>query len=597
MPGQITTTNASVTLTPGFLAATTKSTNLLTFVSPNSGVTSAQLLSGTGLPSNSFIAQGGISTSAGTITIQQGSAAASNASATTSVSPTGLVTAGTSVISAVSSVSGILFGMPISGTGIPANATVVSYDPVGLTITMSTTATTTTTGTTSVNPTCFLTKGSNIITDLSSLTGLTPGAKVTGVGIPTGALITSVGSVNTAVMSVGASATTVTTAGTTINAILQSGNNLVTYVTPIPYATSFPSTLASGQLITDTQGNIAPNTTISGTSAGNFTITLSAPATGATAITALQSFTGTVVVSYEVISSIPASAFTGANALAVGQPIIGTNIPAQTIITAVNAAASTITINQFPTAALGPELTATSTPPAAFSVLATTQLITTTLQKIRVDTAVASEGLTIPTVEIVTPSLGTATLSQAPTGFTGTNTLIVEGTDNLDVLPNDPGTITFAGIVTNASSTVTQVSTVTGLAVGLLVSGPGIPAGATIATIVPPTTTTPPVPGSITLSAPATAGSTSATILAAYLPNSAALAAAGPALIAGTSPTVFGGFFDTAGASTSSSSNPAGSTFARTFSQVLAVLYGSTAPQTYEGGFFPNGVAGGINFV
>jgi hypothetical protein len=47
----------------------------------------------------------------------------------------------------------------------------------------------------------------------------------------------------------------------------------------------------------------------------------------------------------------------------------------------------------------------------------------------------------------------------------------------------------------------------------------------------------------------------------------------------------------------SSATNPPGSTFARTFSQVLAVLYGSTASQTYEGGFFPNGVAGGINFV
>jgi hypothetical protein len=475
----------------------------------------------------------------------------------------------------------------------------VTYDPVGLTITMSTPATITTTGTTSVAPTCFLTKGSNLITDLSSLTGLNVGAKITGVGIPSGAVITSVGSVNTATMSLGASATTVTTAGTSVNAILQSGNNIVSYVTPIPYTTSWPTALLkNGQLITDSQGNIPPNTTITTTgSAANNTITLSAPATGATTITAVQTFTGTVVVSYEVISSItPASVL---SSLSLGQPILGPNIPANTVITGlpgvsggVTTAAGTITISQFPTASLGPEIVG-----ASLSVLATTTLTTTTLQSIRVDTPVANQGLTLPAVEFVTPSLGTATLSQAVSGFTGTNTLIVEGTDNQDVEPSDPGTITFTGIVTSGSSTVTQVSTVTGLAGGMLVGGPGIPAGATIVTIVAPTFTPVLVPGSITLSAPATAGSTSATVLAAYLSNSAALAAAGPAAIAGTSPSVFGGFFDTASSSMSSATNPAGSTFARTFSQVLTVLYGSTAPQTYEGGFFPNGVAGGINFT
>jgi hypothetical protein len=170
----------------------------------------------------------------------------------------------------------------------------------------------------------------------------------------------------------------------------------------------------------------------------------------------------------------------------------------------------------------------------------------------------------------------------------------------------------------------------TGLAVGLLVGGPGIQAGTTIATIT--------APSSLTLSLAPTAGSTSSTTLFAYLPNAAALAALGPqmlsepawvstttypvgapvqysgvnyvAIVANTNvipsgnpatwqstPAYYGGFFDTAGASTSSANNPPGSVFARTFSQVLAVLYGSTTPQTYQGGFFPNGVAGNINFV
>jgi hypothetical protein len=201
----------------------------------------------------------------------------------------------------------------------------------------------------------------------------------------------------------------------------------------------------------------------------------------------------------------------------------------------------------------------------------------------------------------------------------------------MDVEPNDPGTISFSGIVTSGSAAVTSVASLTGLVVGMLVGGPGIAAGTTIATITAPST--------VTLSAAATAGATTATILVAYLTNAAATAALGPQLVpqtpwsstvaypagaivqyngstyqavvantdvvpAGsaawqgiTTPPFYQGFFDTAGAATSSANNPAGTVFARTFSQVLAVLYGSTVAQTYEGGFFPNGVSGNINNV
>jgi hypothetical protein len=339
-------------------------------------------------------------------------------------------------------------------------------------------------------------------------------------------------------MSVGASATTSTAAGQAVSAILQSGNNLVTYVAqypaPIPYTTTWPTALLkTGQLISDSQGNIAPNVTITAVTAGNNTITLSAPAIGSTVTTPLLSgtaplvsFTGTVVVSYEIISSVPAAAFTPTPAPSSGNPtpapylspgaaIAGPNIPAGTVVTAVSPSAGTVTISQFPTAGAGPEVVG-----APLSILGTTILTPITLQSIRVDTAVANQGLTLPAVEFVTPSLGTATLSQPVTGFTGTNTLIVEGTDIQDVEPYD------AGAATPAIS----------------------PSG-------------------------------------------------GPVPIPGTSPAVYGGFFDTAGSATSSSTNPPGSTFARTFSQVLAALYGNAAPQAFEGGFFPNGVAGGINFV
>jgi len=60
---------------------------------------------------------------------------------------------------------------------------------------------------------------------------------------------------------------------------------------------------------------------------------------------------------------------------------------------------------------------------------------------------------------------------------------------------------------------------------------------------------------------------------------------------------VYQAFFNTAGGGTSSASTPPGFAFARTFSQVLAVLYNSAAIQTFEGGFYPVGVSGNINVV
>ena len=599
---QITSSATGVALTPGFIAATNKSSSVLTYVSTPGILTPGQLVTGTNIPSSAAIAQGGVNATAGTVTLQNSSGAALSASATTSAAPTGIVTKGTSVITSVSSVSGILLGMPITGTNIPAGALVECFDPVGLTITMTAvgSATSAVAGSSSVTPTCFLTAGSNVVTNLSSISGLIVGDAVTGPGIPANTVIGSVGAINTATLAVAgttsnpggptpqnATATTVTTAGTTspVQAILQSGNNIVSYVYPIPNG------LASGQYITDSQGNIPPGTTVTGVTSSSNTITLSAPATGATVVSAIYNFTGTVVVDYETISSIPSAAFTATPTgssipyLSAGAPITGPNIAAGTIISSVSASTNSIVISTEPSAAAGAQLIA-----APLSIISSTTLTSVSYQKIAVTTPAgtvpAAQSLTIPSVEVVSQSLGTATLSQAPTS-TGTQTLIFMGTDNMDVEPNDPGTITFGGVLTSGSTSVTGVSALTGLAVGMLVSGPLIPAGTTIATITAPAT--------ITLSAAAAAGSTTtAVILAAYLPNAAALAAKGPQPIRLTSPACYRGFFDTAGAATSSANNPAGSTFARTFSQVLAAFYGNATPQTYQGGFFPTGVGGNI---
>lgn len=78
-----------------------------------------------------------------------------------------------------------------------------------------------------------------------------------------------------------------------------------------------------------------------------------------------------------------------------------------------------------------------------------------------------------------------------------------------------------------------------------------------------------------------------------YDPGTAALAAAGP--------TANGGFFSTAGATTSNATTPAGFAFARTTSQVLGILFGApgtpASAGTTSGGFFPSGVNGNIKQV
>jgi hypothetical protein len=201
---------------------------------------------------------------------------------------------------------------------------------------------------------------------------------------------------------------------------------------------------------------------------------------------------------------------------------------------------------------------------------------------------------------------------------------------------------TAFGNTTAGSPILTNVSTVTGVLVGQPISGAGIPAGTTIAsvntvapytitmsanatatiivaealTISGPETVTIPTTenltvatGSVTLSANATvtANPVVFTIVTADPndvfpadPGTAAAAAAGPAAIPGITPPIYQGFFDTAGAATGSGSTPGGFAFARTFSQVLSVLYnGTTTPivQDTSGGFFPSGVAGSINAV
>lgn len=177
--------------------------------------------------------------------------------------------------------------------------------------------------------------------------------------------------------------------------------------------------------------------------------------------------------------------------------------------------------------------------------------------------------------------------------------------------------ISFTGTWLTTAKTVTAVSSVNGLAVGQPVTGTGIAAGTTITAIVSV------APLSITLSATPTAAGTAAALVAGSgtITLSANATASAPAQTsvtlsaldtmdvppadlgsaASSGPTTVGGFFATAGASNSTPLTPQGLAFARTSSQVLAVLYGlSTLPAVAgiaKGGYFPSGFSGAINTI
>jgi len=214
-------------------------------------------------------------------------------------------------------------------------------------------------------------------------------------------------------------------------------------------------------------------------------------------------------------------------------------------------------------------------------------------------------------------------------------------------------TVTPTADTTTGSNVLTNLSSVVGLIVGQTITGTGIPANSTITAIVSNSVTisanaTATAPSGVTVTSPTTepliaggevlttpttealssptnepvtvgltqitlAGTATVTGLETISivvadsqdvepgdPGTAALSATGPTPIAGTSPAIYQGFFNTAGSATSSANTPPGFAFARTFQQILAILYGynatnsQIATQAYEGGFFPYGVAGNI---
>jgi hypothetical protein len=459
------------------LTAVPDSTNTLKFASSVAGLLNGQPITGTYVPAGAYI------TSVGTNTIQL----SASTSKTATVAPTGFVTNGSPTITSVSSVTGLVMGETITGTGIPTTPAATTITGIGTnTITLSQNASVTGV----VVATGFTTNTSLTITNLSTVTGFVLGQPISGTGIPAGATVAGLPSSNSLTLSVPATATT---SGTSIpfSGIVTSGSAAITLV-------SSTAGLVVGQALGGT--GIAPGVTIK-TISGT-TVTASANATASSTISP-----GAVITAgSNVLTGVPSVA-----GLTVGQPVTGTGIPANTVISPGGIGTNTVTISN--PATITTPAGATFTSPTQQPVFAGGESITSP----------AVTTVTSPTTDTYTVGLSQITLAQ-PATVTAFSTFYLVVPDNTDVQPGDPGT--------------------------------------------------------------------------------AASSASGPSSLSGTSPAIYQGFFNTAGAGTSSStSTPAGFAFAKTFQQVLAVLYGYNATnsgistQNYEGGFFPVGVSGPINSV
>jgi hypothetical protein len=348
-------------------------------------------------------------------------------------------------------------------------------------------------------------------------------------------------------------------------------------------AVSSVAGLAVGQALLGT--GIPANTVI--TAVGTNTVTMSANATAAgTAVTITTAtnfvcpiiFNALATSGSNLLTNVQVSAGGSVSGLVVGQPISGTGIPAGTVITVLGTAAPfTVTMSN----------TATATTPVASFLC---DQVSGSPILINVST---TAGLAVGQ-----PLVGASGIpNNAVITAIGTNTITMSQNATYSIAGGQ--TVTTAQFVTSPAQT-----TVTSPAMEPIYSGGTVLTSPTLTALSSATTEALTIGlGSITISQPATAsGFITATIattdpyeVVPYDPGTAALAAAGPVPDPTSSPAEYQGFFATPGSSNASSTSPAGFAYARTFSQVLGVLYGNTAISTYEGGFFPIGVAGNIN--
>jgi hypothetical protein len=445
---------------------------------------------------------------------------------------TGTTSVGSTTVSNVSNISGIVAGQTVTGPGIPVNTTIVSINPAG-SIVLSQAATAA--GTVSLNAT----SAGGAITFSGSTSVTVRDSKTTGLVLAATALpapppptfltvfasgpITQAGpltNITTATFVASTSAIILTDPG---NDFLGSVNLISTGSAPVAVNDTNGIQLGTVQLgtgslainagatagptndITQTPFAVGPATTFGVAGVPGIGITGGITETGPSTV----SFTGSTTNGSANVSNVLLSA--GMFGLAVGESVTGPGIPAGTTITAINVATNTITLSQNATAtASGIGLTATgmvfSTALAGATVnlnafnndiltpinANTTNLTVVNQADINLSaTTIAAGGnlnatstgiVTLPTA--LPANFGAFTSSAKQTNIVANLTatsFTFNGTANF-------ATTTFTGTTTNGSANVTVTST-TGLVVGQNVTGPGIPAGTTIFSIAGTTVT------------------------------------------------------------------------------------------------------------
>jgi hypothetical protein len=298
-------------------AATITSNSAVVSIADTSGLAVGQRVTGTGIPTNTLIQSINPNVS---ITLDKNATA--NATSL-SYSPV-FYTSGNPVVS-LTNTSGLVAGLEVTGSGIPAGTVIQSVVPnVSITLSSNPTATA---YALSYYPVSITNGSANVIVNNPSLFAV--GQRITGTGIPTDTFIQSITG-NTLTLDKNATA----------NGI---GLNYFTVVSgsavlKIPNTTG----LAVGQRVT---GTGIPATTFIQSIVPNSSITLTNNAT-ATSSSSLLSLTYSPVV---VTSGSPAVTITNTANLAVGQRVTGTGIPADTYITAL-VANSSITLSKNATA-------------------------------------------------------------------------------------------------------------------------------------------------------------------------------------------------------------------------------------------------------
>ena len=274
---------------------TTTTSSTISSISPNtSAIYAGMQIAGTGIPAGATVSSVASSTS---ITINPTPPTITKTGNVLAIGPspvlatvvqlfpstvTGNWTNASKTITSISpNTTGIVVGMGITGTGIPAGATVASIVS-STSITISANATSSQTGKTlTINP-GNTTSGSTTISGIGYTTGLVAGMSISGTGIPAGATIASIAGSTSITISASATSTNTATALTIKNlgGNTTSGGGTVTNITS--------STPTVGMVIS---GNGIPaNTAIqsfSGTFAsgtGQVTLTKNATATNNTAL-------------------------------------------------------------------------------------------------------------------------------------------------------------------------------------------------------------------------------------------------------------------------------------------------------------------------